>query len=108
MRCLSGSMNEYTYTANTLECIAKSYPHIYQALELTNRYRTAEIYNITSIIDFKVDFDRALEQLPGRLKLLIEEVKNGTTDSDLEISGYYNVRKLKNIAFSLMAHYLNG
>jgi len=101
-------MNEYTYNANTLECIAKSYPHIYQVLELTNRFRTVEIFNITSIIDYKVDFDTALEQLPGRLKLLVEEVKTGTTDSDLEVLGFYSVRKLKNIAFSLMARYLNG
>lgn len=110
---------EYMYRTDTLEIIARKYATIYQGLR---DWRT-EMYDPESIIELKVDFDRALNSIGrgkwsgkiddwgdfknyGRLQQIIIADIFGIEDE--ELIGFKDIPRLRGYAYSLMARFLNG
>ena len=133
--------NEFKYSKWLLERIAKSYKHIYDRIVLDTYTMIVDGYTVEreriiqgeqNLIEYKVDFERALSKLgqsryPTRspkLDLSSCEFKNyshysrlqqiiiasilGIQDEELMDRGFYRIPNMKMIAYSLMAKYLNS
>ncbi len=133
--------DEFRYSRWLLERIAKSYEHIYDRIVLSTYTiildgyvveRERSIAGELVLIEYKADFDRALEGLghsryPSRtpkLDLTKTEFKNyykysrlqqiviadilGIDDTELMDKGFYDIPRLRGYAYSLMAKGLNN
>jgi len=125
--------DEYQYTPFVLKSIAQWYDRVYEVLMIGD-------YKVTSpyvLIDFKVDFDRALDSIGrgswdtlnstdfndyryfGRFQRVViadiiytevnkdGEVVTRKADNELEVRGFYEISQLRSNAYSRMAESLN-
>jgi len=126
--------DEYIYTNNVLEGIAKSYKHIYSCIEIETKEivvktekKVAVIYNPWSIAEYKADFDMALNSIGkgrwtgdiegkefrdykrfGRLQVIVVADIYGGDDYELEGIGFFDIPRLRGYAYYLMAIALNS
>jgi len=116
--------DKYIYTKGILTAIAYNYNHIYEGVEF--RFGHAE-YDPYKIVEFKVDFDMALDAIGrgewtgkmedkdfgdfrhfGRLqRLVIADIYN-IPDWELLDFDLVHIPRLKGRAYSWMSHCLNG
>ena len=109
--------NTYFYRIGTLKAIAFGYECLYS---------DAHIANLYSVAEFKADFDMALDAI-GRGKwrsltsfnfkayryfgkqqrIIIADILN-ISDRELQSSGFYEVSKLRGMAYRRMVDFLNG
>ena len=113
----------YYYSAGILKAIAESYDSIYEdGLLLANHY----ISYLYAIAEYKADFDRALLEIGkgewggltsqnlkdyryyGRLQQVIIADILGITDCYLAGLGFYDIPKLRGLAYYRMAERLNS
>ena len=116
--------DEYIYSKGILRMIAENYQTIYEALPVSWRI---EIYNIHSIVEYKADFDTALNAIGrghwdgstegkefkdfkyfGRLQQIVIADVLGITVEELARRGFYKIPQLKGTAYRWMANHLNG
>jgi len=114
--------NEYIYCKGMLKRIARSYASIYEGIEGI----TSEITEPFSIVEYKADFDRALDSIGrghwdgnvedktfkdfrrfGRSQQAVIADIYGIKDDELEEMGFYNINRLKGYAYYLMTVDLN-
>lgn len=90
---------EYKYTALQIRDIAGRYALYEQMSEKSNHKHWA---------DEKIDFDRALQNLPERLKRFMLLWQYGYTERDLRQRGYWDIKSFRWHCFYVMADFLNG
>jgi len=114
----------YIYSSKTLRSIASGYHDIYNGLSLGF---SEDITDSSSLIEFKVDFDSALNSIGkgywdgryeghtvkelryfGKLQRVIIADVTGITDIELIKDRLSHIPSLKGYAYYLMALYLNG
>ena len=116
--------DDYVYTSGILKGIATSYHHIYQRIEWYTKARTEPIVinDPQALVEYKVDFDRALNNIGrgiwtgkeddfrqyGRLQGVVIADIYEIEDAELEVNGYYDIPRLKGLAYSFMTRVLNG
>ena len=112
--------DQYLYSVGVLKAIAEWYDSIYEVMMLGDY----QITNPFSLIDFKVDFDMALNEIgrgnwKGLESMSFRHYKHFSKMQrviiaeilgiyDLEPYGFYEVRKLRHKAFKAMVDVLNG
>ena len=117
--------NEFRYSARLLQRIAYSYLHIYDRIVLGDYIGSERFINKKlDLVEYKVDFDRALNAIGkgqwkgligvklsdykglGRLqKLVIADILG---IEDWELVNFYDISRLRGYAYSAMARFLNG
>ena len=97
---------KYYYRVGLLRYIAENYDHLYtEGIAFDGLY---EEYNLFRIAEYKADFDISLKKLPRRMRKVIEAVIQGIPDRVMEMRGYYEVGKLRRMAYHRMKEILNA
>uniref|UniRef100_A0A6M3LWG1 Uncharacterized protein n=1 Tax=viral metagenome TaxID=1070528 RepID=A0A6M3LWG1_9ZZZZ len=113
--------DEYTYSSRVLRIIAESYIALYDGVS----FRVGQILtDPLGIAEFRADFDNALSSIGSKWRLNGSDFKHyhkysplqraviadifDIPDSDLMKSGFYDIKKMKVIAYSKMKRFLNG
>ncbi len=115
--------NNYIYTKRTLHAIAQGYATIYEGLGFS--YHT-EITNPLLLVEYKVDFDNALNSIGkgiwhGIVSHNLSDYRNfsrkqqsiiadilAVKDNKLYQMGFYDIHKLRSLAYYFMTQHLNG
>ncbi len=115
--------NDYIYTQRILMAIAQGYASIYEGLGFSYH---AEVTNPWLLVEYKVDFDNALNSISkggwhGILSHNLSDYRNfgrrqqiiiadilAISDDKLYQLGFYDIHKLRSSAYYFMAQYLNG
>jgi len=119
--------DEYVYSKGELKAIATNYEEITMSAYYTKQEFEGGGVSYNPILDYKVDFDTALNAIGrgrwtgdiedkffsdfrhfGRLQIVVISDIYGVIDYELEENGFYQVPRLKGYAYSQMARYLNG
>jgi len=128
--------DEYVYSKKILKKVAGNYEHIYDRIVLAvytvilDGYKVEREWCIRGeqvLIEYKADFDMALNELGkgrwtgeiegcefrdfryfGRLQQVVIADVYGIDDATLEDMGFYNIPKLRGLAYWRMTQLLNG
>ena len=95
--------DEYYYSVGTLRTIANNYDTVYDGLTFV--FHT--VTNPWEIAEYRADFDVAWKALPQKMWTIVKYDIQGLSDRELEVKGFYDVKKYKAIAYRRMANYLN-
>lgn len=121
-RDMAWKEGQYYYSIKGLRAIASGYRNIYEGLSFREG---ALITNPWLLVEFKVDFDRALGEIgkgdwDGKImefkyyrnfgkfqRIVIADILE-IDDGELTRLGFYDINRLKGYSYYLMANYLNG
>jgi len=118
--------DKYVYSKAEVEAIAENYQEVTMSVYFAKQEYEGKGASYHPVLDYKVDFDRALDDIGkgkwegdiegkeyrdyrhfGRLQRIVIADIYWIDDYELEREGFYRVPNLRSIAYGRMAHYLN-